>query len=809
MLTKYFLHIGEDAFELGDEDLRNWDEIRCSYKREGYDGVVRSFTSQFEFVNRAKEILTELYLEKRFSAKASISVWTMNDRWEYEKRFECPLDFSTIVIEDYSLKLNSVDNSLAALIKASKGTKYEFPIGSDIKPDKAFYFDRLPMHESITYEFTQGESDSETGELTVEFQRGELPYVGVVNDEVAVNRALYWQDDQTTDVNSYLLRAERDVEITLDYEMTYRSDFGAIGTDIYVRIRRNGAYAEGVGGILGRVGKRDDIVELDNGRLPDPEKNFDKYAVYDGFVYHSKFNPSRPGDEYYWENTGFTPDEFFIETKKGQISLNLHAGEYVVMTHEIASSGYETARTKFVSTKFTFGWIGRGETVPIDVFTPVNVARTLLNKIGDGNVNIRASFSGYDPRLDDTFIIAAESARGIPEAKFYSSFNEFCDWMSAVFGYIYYIGDVMPSRFKYRQTCGRYVETSLSYNDSDTFTGAVDIDNITYVPRHGKFFYHEPGSNRLYPHWAGSENYNDAETWHARTDTLFIIRELSPTNLYYFDSFKGMDLYPQRYEFDDLDESRSEQTVHFVHRSELFGHKSESRKITSVRDLKYSVDSSVIYSAVTIGYDKKDYDNVNGRDEFNFNNTYSTGCSVSDKTLSLLSKYRADCYGLEFAVQKRGKDTTDSESDQDVFFVKCVNSSGRLVPDRSIRIENSITDQIFNGAFSPMACLRANEGYIGLMADSLKMEFASSTGNSEIVIGGIAMNAGITLDSPIVTNGIIDFSTDDAEAEIDANELIEVENDGVIYRGYIKEVDVKYAKTEAVGYKLIVKEIVT
>jgi len=49
-----------------------------------------------------------------------------------------------------------------------------------------------------------------------------------------------------------------------------------------------------------------------------------------------------------------------------------------------------------------------------------------------------------------------------------------------------------------------------------------------------------------------------------------------------------------------------------------------SRSFSIAEDLSYSVDTGVIYSSVNIGYDSKDYDSINGRDEFNFNNTYTT-----------------------------------------------------------------------------------------------------------------------------------------------------------------------------------------
>lgn len=39
------------------DDLKNWDDFGISQKRSNYDGVIRSFSTQFEFVNRSYELL--------------------------------------------------------------------------------------------------------------------------------------------------------------------------------------------------------------------------------------------------------------------------------------------------------------------------------------------------------------------------------------------------------------------------------------------------------------------------------------------------------------------------------------------------------------------------------------------------------------------------------------------------------------------------------------------------------------------------------------------------------------------------------
>lgn len=58
---------------------------------------------------------------------------------------------------------------------------------------------------------------------------------------------------------------------------------------------------------------------------------------------------------------------------------------------------------------------------------------------------------------------------------------------------------------------------------------------------------------------------------------------------------------------------------------------------------------------------------VNGRYEWNFTNYYTTGIEVTDSKYELKSPLRADCYGIEFLADTRGQDTTDKDSDNDMF----------------------------------------------------------------------------------------------------------------------------------------------
>lgn len=59
MLTKYEIEIDGIKHEIDTSCIKNWGDVLCAYKRAYYSGVTRSFTSQFEFVNEAYDMLFE------------------------------------------------------------------------------------------------------------------------------------------------------------------------------------------------------------------------------------------------------------------------------------------------------------------------------------------------------------------------------------------------------------------------------------------------------------------------------------------------------------------------------------------------------------------------------------------------------------------------------------------------------------------------------------------------------------------------------------------------------------------------------
>lgn len=136
-------------------------------------------------------------------------------------------------------------------------------------------------------------------------------------------------------------------------------------------------------------------------------------------------------------------------------------------------------------------------------------------------------------------------------------------------------------------------------------------------------------NDKYYSSFTGSSNYNIADR--ARTDMIFFTNEQ-----YYV--IVGTSLMKCTLK-ENVNEGEKVPYVVFKHRDEVFG-STNLKTIHSISEPEYSVDSSRIYSEIEIGYEKQDYDlGNNGNDEFNFSTTYTTGVTLNNSKLSLISPY--------------------------------------------------------------------------------------------------------------------------------------------------------------------------
>lgn len=253
------------------------------------------------------------------------------------------------------------------------------------------------------------------------------------------------------------------------------------------------------------------------------------------------------------------------------------------------------------------------------------------------------------------------------------------------------------------------------------------------------------------------------------------------------------------------EEYTEDSIITFKHRSEVFANE-VVKSIRIATETRFCINKGLIYSALKIGYEKQDYDNGNnGFDEFNFTNHYKTGTTLSTTTLELLCPYRADCYGFEQVAEKIGKPQESGDSDNDVFIVKVLPelANKKYILDRTLVIEGAFSDTVFNGTFAPPYMVEANKQYIGSFCKELK--FASSEGNSTIIIGGVPINSDIETNEPLFSVGEVAFKTNDFILPKNFQGLIEFEWEGRKYQGYLADVEISYESSGILEYKLLEK----
>lgn len=649
------LLIGGMTYDATNE-LVNWNDVEMSFKRGDYDGVVRSFSTKFEFANGAYSLLLKEYLSNYLNSSATLVFYTRNNSWLLNEKFRCALDYSTFSYNDTTCEINAVDNSLASLIKAKKGTQYEYPV-KEIKESQPLDYDRLLMNSDIKWSIPSDAEEPNVSHVMTAYPNAyyTIPFYMLGQPEIATKDIVEVFDTAENRFESteslfgeYLFKNISDRDLTIRIKVKF---------SVFITYQRPGV----------------------------------SFPIY---IRLSSYNENSKELKIYYQSA--TIQTFNTYTVDIDENLTISPGEMINFNIALAKSDpiYQNFPVNFkfnsLDTPLNISFSERGKSVKIDCISPKVLLNRLLRSITDKNNVTGEIATGVDERLDMAMIVPAESIRGLPNAKIYTSYIKFANWMSAEFGFVPVIGD----------------------------------EKVTFVHR----------------------------------DTLF-----------------------QDTEIKDLQDSTS--------------------------DLEYNVNAGLVYSGVKVGYDKQDYDSVNGRDEFRFTNEYTTGITLTDNVLELVSPYRADAYGMEFLAEKRGEDTTDSDSDNDIFFVGASldGEKYKLVRD-GYTISGVISPStMFNAMYSQRFMIEANARYIGAFANAL--EFTSSDGNSDVTINGVSERSSIVLENKLFTVGELSVKTGDLEIPSDLTGYIRVEKNGRIYKGYVKSASYNYGRPEAVKYSLIVKSV--
>lgn len=872
MKTKFILTINGKENELTSDCIANWDEVMCTYKRTDFSGVVRSISSKFQFAKDAYDMLLTAYLQDAVRTSASVTIYVMNDDWSWTKLFEAALNFSTVTWDNYTFNINCIDDSLASLIKSRKSTKYEFEIGKEIEVGGILNYDRITMQNSCAHEI-MGEGNASNGAVLLKRATSltRLPVYSLTSETFENSPILY--EDQTTDNGSAFISAIRSLS-NLKMRIEIWANGSGVGLtyaksiDIYLRrftgddqnltdvakVFNYEAQKYSIGshsgswGIVGRtcVGVFSTVEELKRA-YPNPPQDVwaiigtgtDYKQVEAVYITPITNNPALVQWELgSWGLAGSRSENVVAcDTRKYIMEFdfsNISTGQKFALFYTaniVTTREQPTDEPSFpLFSKITTRWESRAKYIDIQAIKPISLVSSLIERITDGKYNVLPRFSDFDARLGKTYILAAESVRNIPGAKIYTTFNDFCDWMEAVFGYVYTLGEPIPAQYNGMMPIGS-IEDDWSFDAGDIHGTVVDGycpdgyygEDPFFIRSHNCFCVwdnHETGN--VYTQWKDSYKYND-ENGKGRKDLIF------DDGRKYYVMGDNDDLV--EFVGDAKAASRITQPISFVHRSELFQNQDQGLIFYDAKEPLNKVNNSILYSVVEVGYEKQDYETECGRDEWNFMNYYNTGVDVVEKKLTLQSKYRADCYGLEFLSQERAKDSTDNKSDNTVFFVYTklvkheeeqdtgeagsrgdesevsIQETTTLEIDRSAIIQGALTDTVFNGEFSPYYCVKANEGYISAVAPDVVLQFASSDGNSDIIIDGVKTTANIPLTQRLFSESEFQFVATDLEQSIDFSKLIKVVSNGLIYSGFLKETEFCYPKPQEVKYTLIVKDI--
>lgn len=631
-------------------DLVNWDDVEMSFKRNDYDGVVRSFSTKFEFSGGAYSLLLREYQSNYLKSSATIVFYVRNNSWLLNEKFRCALDYSTFTYTDISCEINAVDNSLASLIKAKKGTQYEYLV-SELKEAEPLYYDRLMMDSKIDWTVP---SDTEDSSVSYEMTMGTaeryytVPFY-ILSSEIATKNIIEVFDSS---LNTYTALDE----LHKNYFIKNISD-RSISMNLKLGIKLK---------ISATMG------------------SFLSFLCV-------KYNETSKEEKKIYEISKMKTDPIYVITINENIVLEPQESLIIYFNYPYIPVNIPTTATFYdMSTPLTISFMERDTPANIGVIKPTTLLNRLLKSITGDNSVIGEITSTTDARLDKTVIAPAESIRGIPNAKIYTSYTKFANWMSSVFGFVPVIG---------------------------------------------------------------------------------------------------------------------ENKVTFVHRDVLFQDKLVKDLKDDTVDLNYNVSSSMIYSRLKVGYDKQDYDSVNGRDEFHFTNEYTTGITLTENAKELISPYRADAYGIEFLAAKRGEDTTDNDSDSDIFFVGAALEGGKYKLVRSgYTISGVISPStMFNAMYSQRYMIEANARYLAAFAEQLS--FTSSDGNSDVEINGVRETNDIALGNRLFTVGELSVETGDQGTPSDLSGYIRIEKNGNVYKGYVKSVSYNHGKAKPVKYSLIVKSV--
>jgi hypothetical protein len=127
------------------------------------------------------------------------------------------------------------------------------------------------------------------------------------------------------------------------------------------------------------------------------------------------------------------------------------------------------------------------------------------------------------------------------------------------------------------------------------------------------------------------------------------------------------------------------ETLFFEHKQYSYDPSTIDMDLGEVSELTVEPDVELFFDKLKIGYPEQKYDERAGNQEYNTTAEYQSSVTRISKELNLVSKYRADSYGIEYTRFLIGSsNTANNKSDNDVFIINVDFSQSNLTEVTSL-----------------------------------------------------------------------------------------------------------------------------
>lgn len=189
--------------DVSDTNCANWQDVTLAYKRSDKDGVVRAFTTSFEFVEEAREVVVECLNywcgtnmdgQEDFHGRCAgdflrLELRILREDWTWPSTplYKCDLDYTTAKVTRDRVTIAAVDNSLASLLKTEGGTKFNLtPFNSQAFVSPTAYTGLLPLER---YYLRIEAPTGVAGDYVASSKSFKLPFDGSNRDDFTAGRS--------------------------------------------------------------------------------------------------------------------------------------------------------------------------------------------------------------------------------------------------------------------------------------------------------------------------------------------------------------------------------------------------------------------------------------------------------------------------------------------------------------------------------------------------------------------------------------------------------------------------------------------